>query len=242
MRVRAGRRLIQHLLGLGERSSRTGVRHFRARTIICRSSIGNGRGFRSRHRARESGSVGSHRVRNSSRRAFDARILPRGLVGWNRGTHRIRSLRAGCAANESRRWRGRRDRRRERDLGGSLWLHASGTFRHHPVNERLACCVQLHEAHGHAGTPAHRVHLGLHDDALAAKQPCPIGQDELERQPGAFGLHGARGDEHAAARHVRAVLVDELLLRRVREADAKREELGRGPAHFKGIRTSPPEP
>ncbi|CAM4536878.1 hypothetical protein MYXA107069_33515 [Myxococcus xanthus] len=242
MRVRAGRRLIRHLLGLGGRSSRAGVRRFRACVIIRRSSLGTGREFRHRHRAREIGSVGSYRVRNSRRRAFDARILPRGLAGGSRGTHRIRSLRAGCAANESRRWRGCRGRRRERDLGGSLWLRASGTFRHHPVDERLARSVQLHEAHRHAGTPAHRVHLGLHDDAFAAKQACPIGKDELERQPGTFGLHGARGNEHATARHVRAVLVDKLLLRRVREADAKREELGRCPAHFKGIRTSPPEP
>ncbi|SDE14965.1 hypothetical protein SAMN04488504_104450 [Myxococcus virescens] len=240
MRVRAGRRLIRYLLGLGGRSSRAGVRHFRACVIIRRSCLGTGREFRHRHRARESGSVGSHRVRNSRRRAFDARLLPRGLAGGNRGTHRIRNLRAGCAANESR--GGSRGRKRGRDLGGSLWLHVSGTFRHHPVDERLACCVQLHEAHRHAGTPAHRVHLGLHDDAFAAKQACPICKDELERQPGTFGLHGARGNEHAAARHVQAVLVDKLLLRRVREADAKREELGRCPAHFKGIRTSPPEP
>gem|GEM_PF-5195187 len=231
---------------LGWRRRELGVRCIwlgACRSLFFRRGLfGVGRGGRDGRRACTNWSSPDRASQSERRSLFGASILsPRRRRGRRRRAHCVGRPGSRRAANEP--GRGRVHWRSGMCLGGRLRrLRAAGASGHHPVDERLAGGIQFHEAHRHAGAPSHRVHLGLHDDAFAAKQPCPVREDELEREPGAFGLHGARGDEHAAARHVRAVLVDELLLRRVREADAKREEVGRGPAHFRGIRASPPEP
>jgi hypothetical protein len=92
------------------------------------------------------------------------------------------------------------------------------TAAHDAVDERLAERIEPHEAHGHPGAGA----LGLrpHHHALTAQQAPAVGEDQLEGEPRALGLGRARGDEEAPARDVGAVLLDELLLRGVREADA----------------------
>ena len=141
-------------------------------------------------------------------------------------------------------------RGREGGRGGGFGLELGrrALAGHDAVDERLAVRIEPHEAHGHAGAGA--LGAGPHHHALAAQQAPAIGEHQLEGEPGALGLGRARGDEESPARDVRAVLLDEVLLRGVREADAQREQLGLdrhrpspppGGAHCSGMRAfSPP--